>query len=188
MTGDDSMSKIVFMGDSITAYMPLVFKGQIGEETDKVEYYGIENIGVGTYMMYVWPRIDHENVDTYILLLGINNISRPDCDYDQRESLDELVDKIKEFIDKIVSSSSSRLLVQSIYPTSFSNYAEKIVFVNNEIKNYCNTIGIEYLDMYSLLIDDKKILDKKYSDDGIHPNELGYNVIANKINKTLKKF
>ena len=182
------MSKIVFMGDSITAYMPLVFKGKIGKEKDQVEYYGIENIGVGTYMMYVWPKIHHETVDTYILLLGINNISRPDCDYDERESLDELVDKIKEFINIIISSGSSRLLVQSIYPTAFNKDTEKIIFVNNKIKKYCDTIGIEYVDMYSLLIDDEKILDKKYSDDGIHPNELGYDVIANKINKTLKGY
>ncbi|MBQ7137131.1 MAG: SGNH/GDSL hydrolase family protein [Bacilli bacterium] len=181
------MSKIVFMGDSITQYMPYIFKGNIGENGDEVKYIGVENIGIGTYMDYVWPRVESENADVYILLLGINNISRPDCDYDERQSLDDVADKLKEFIDKIVNSGAERLLVQSIYPTDLHNRKEKIIFVNNKIESYCNNVGIEYLDLHSILQDDEGLLDKKYSDDGIHPNELGYNVIADKINKRLKK-
>ena len=33
----------------------------------------------------------------------------------------------------------------------------------------------------------EELFDKKYTDDGIHPNELGYNIIAEEINKNLKK-
>lgn len=181
------MSKIILMGDSITEYMPYIFKGNIGNDGDEVKYFGVENIGVGSYMRYCWPKVDHEDIDTYILLIGTNNISRPDCDYDERESLDELVDKIKEFINIIISSGSSKLIVQSIYPTKYPNRSEKILFVNEKIKKYCNNIGVEYLDLHSLLIDEGGLLDTKYSEDGIHPNELGYNVISNEINKKLKR-
>jgi len=181
------MSKIVFMGDSITAYMPYIFKGNIGEDGDEVKYIGIENIGICTYMDYVWPRVESENADIYILLLGINNISRPDCDYDERQSLDDVANKLKEFIDKIVNGGAERLLVQSIYPTDRNDRKEKIIFVNNKIETYCNSIGVEYLDLHSVLQDDNGLLSKEYSDDGIHPNELGYSVIANVINNRLKK-
>ena len=40
--------------------------------------------------------------------------------------------------------------------------------------------------MYSLLINENELFDIKYSDDGIHPNELGYNIIAEEINRKLK--
>lgn len=182
------MSKIIFMGDSITEYMPYIFKGKIGHnEDDEVKYYGVENIGVGTYMNYCWPKVDHRNVDTYILLIGINNIARPDCDYDERETLEELVNKLKEFISQIVTSGESQLLVQSIYPTDRIERINSIKTVNAQLEVYCNEIGVEYLDIYSLLVDDKELLDPKYSNDGIHPNEVGYSVIVNEINKHLKK-
>lgn len=181
------MSKIIFMGDSITAYMPHKFKGIIGNDADEVKYFGIENIGVGTYMNYVWPKVDHENVTTYILLIGTNNISRPDCDYDERESLEELINKLKEFIGQIVNNGNSKLLVQSIYPTKYPERVNHIKIVNEHLEAYCDELGIAYLDLYSLLIDENELFDIKYSDDGIHPNELGYNIIANEINKKLKK-
>lgn len=181
------MSRIIFMGDSITEYMPYIFNGNIGNEGDEVKYFGVENIGVGNYMNYVWPRVEHENADTYILLIGTNNISRPDCDYDDRETLNDLVEKLKEFICKIISNSNLKLLVQSIYPTKYVGEINSIKVVNGKIEEYCNEIGVEYLDLYSLLIDEKELFDTKYSDDGIHPNESGYNIIANEINKKLKK-
>lgn len=181
------MSKIIFMGDSITAYMPYIFKGTIGYDRDVVKYFGVENIGVGSYMNYFWPKVDHENVDVYILLIGTNNISRPDCDYDQRESLEDLINKLKEFISQIVNNSNSKLFVQSIYPTKYTERINDIKIVNNQLEAYCDEIGIEYLDLYSLLIDDNELFDIKYSDDGIHPNELGYNIVATEINKKLRK-
>ena len=167
--------------------MPYIFKGTIGNDNDVVKYFGVENIGVGSYMNYCWPKVDHENVDVYILLIGTNNISRPDCDYDERESLDELINKLKEFIDQIVNNGNSKLLVQSIYPTKYAERINNIKVVNEQLEAYCSEIGIEYLDLYSLLIDEKELFDTKYSDDGIHPNESGYNIIANEINKKLKK-
>ena len=180
------MSKIVLIGDSITAYMPYIFKGSIGNIDDEVRYFGVENIGVGTYMQYVWPRVDHENVDTYILLIGINNIFRPDCDYDEKETIENLVNKLKEFISQIVNNGNSKLLVQSIYPTKYIDRVNDIKTVNKQLEVYCSLIGAEYLDLYSLLVDDEELFDKRYSNDGIHPNELGYSVIAEEINKKIK--
>lgn len=180
------MSKIVFMGDSITEYMPYIFKGSIGNGCDEVKYFGVENIGVGSYMNYCWPHVDHDDVNAYILLIGINNISRPDCDYDNRETLDELVNKLKEFIDMIINSSSAKLYVQSIYPTKYIGRKDSILFVNEKLENYCNELGVTYINLYNLLIDGNELLDKKYSDDGIHPNSEGYKLIADEINRNLK--
>jgi len=179
------MTKVVFMGDSITEYIPYVFKGQVGSNEDEIKYFGVENIGVGNYMRYCWPHVDHENVDYYVLLIGINNISRPDCDYDNRETLDELKDKFKEFINLIVKSNSGKLVVQSIYPTKSDYRKEDIINVNSFLKDYCEANDIVYLDIYSLLKTSDDYLDDKYTDDGIHPNHAGYELILSEISTHL---
>lgn len=179
------MSKIILMGDSITEYMPYIFKGKIGCPEDEVQYRGIENIGVGRYMKYVWPNVLKANADVYILLIGINNILRPDCDDDEKETLDDIIDKLKEFINVIINNGSPRLIVQSIYPTKYLNSNTKVIYVNEALKNYCQILGIEYLDLYNVLQDDDGLFNKKYSNDGIHPNEEGYKLIAKEINNRL---
>lgn len=181
------MAKVVLMGDSITEYMPYVYKGQVGASDDEVEYVGVENIGVGSFTNYVWPHVDKENVDLYFLLIGTNNISRPDCDYDDKETIEDLVNKIKLLIDTIIESSKGRLIVQSIYPTKYELRKNEIKYVNNCIKVYCDSIGIEYLDMYSLLATEDDLINSDYSDDGIHPNEAGYSLLVQEINKRLDK-
>lgn len=179
------MSKLTLIGDSITQYMPYFYKGRVGLNGDEIEYCGVENIGVGSYRNYIWPNVKQKDVDIYILLIGTNNISRPDCDYDNRETLEDLIDKLKEFIGEITTSTSARLIVQSIYPTKYFERNQNIIKVNKQIEIYCKEIGVEYLDLYPLLEDEAGVFSKEYSDDGIHPNSDGYHVIANEINKKL---
>lgn len=181
------MAKIVLMGDSITAYMPYIYKDKIGSEEDEIKYVGVENIGVGSFMNYVWPKMDKVGVDTYYLLIGTNNISRPDCDYDGKETIEEIIMKIKTFIDMILASKSGTLIVQSIYPAKHSYRINDIKYVNGCIKEYCDIVGVEYLDMYSLLATEEDLFDERFTDDGIHPNVAGYELLAKEINKRLDK-
>lgn len=180
------MSKIVLLGDSIVQYMPYFYKGNLGSNEDEVIYHGIENIGVGTYKNYVWSKMKDKNADIYVLLIGINNILRPDCDYDDRESLEEIIAKLKEFINEITSTTSSRLIVQSIYPTKYLDSNQKVKKVNEQLNIYCKEINVEYLDLYSLLEDESGVFNKEYSDDGIHPNEIGYGVVAKELSKKIQ--
>lgn len=181
------MSKIVLMGDSITEYMPYIYKEQIGSSEDEVKYFGVENIGVGSFTNYVWPHVDKENVDTYYLLIGTNNISRPDCDYDGKETIEDLVMKIKTLIDMILATKTGFLVVQSIYPTKHAYRVHDIKYVNKCIKEYCDMVGVEYLDMYSQFATEEDLFDERFTDDGIHPNKDGYTLLAEEITKRLNK-
>ena len=180
------MSKIVLLGDSITEYLPYVYKGKIGTDQDEVVNYGIENIGAGVYLKHVWPQVDHDNVDTYILLIGINNILRPDCDYDNEDSLCEIIDKIKKLVLTIKNNHKKEFIVQSIYPTAYKNVNEKVIEVNSSLQSFCEDLNITYLDMYGLLVDKNGLFDEKYRKDNIHPNSRGYELIVNEINGKLK--
>jgi lysophospholipase L1-like esterase len=69
--------------------------------------------------------------------------------------------------------------------------AEKIVVLNKWIKAYAEKNGFVYLDYFTPMADERNGLKKEYSEDGVHPNLAGYNVmnpLAEKaIQKALKK-
>lgn len=176
------MAKILLIGDSLTERIP---PNLIGEQSDEVINQGISNIGVGTYHQYVWPKVYESDIDIVIFLLGLNNILRPDCDYDNLETIDDTIEKIKKFINEITKT-DSRLILQSLYPTRNANINELIQYVNEKILEHCYHIDIEYLEMYDLLTDKEGLLKNEYTIDGIHFNENGVSLIANQINDFLQ--
>jgi lysophospholipase L1-like esterase len=68
---------------------------------------------------------------------------------------------------------------------------EKILALNQWIKSYAGEHDDVYLDYFSAMVDDKGFLKKELSEDGLHPNKAGYDVMAPlaqaAIDKTLRK-
>src|SRR5262249_59832032 len=55
---------------------------------------------------------------------------------------------------------------------------EKILALNEWIKRYAADHGDVYLDYFSAMADDRGFLKKELSEDGLHPNKAGYQVMA----------
>jgi lysophospholipase L1-like esterase len=55
---------------------------------------------------------------------------------------------------------------------------EKIKALNDWMRNYATQNKLIYLDYYAAMIDDKGFLKDELSNDGLHPNEKGYVVMA----------
>ena len=55
---------------------------------------------------------------------------------------------------------------------------EKILALNKWMKNYAATHHHGYLDYFTPMVDDKGFLKDELSNDGLHPNEQGYAVMA----------
>ncbi len=55
---------------------------------------------------------------------------------------------------------------------------EKIVALNQWLKNYCATSACVYLDYFSAMVDDRGHMKKELADDGLHPNAAGYKIMA----------
>ena len=55
--------------------------------------------------------------------------------------------------------------------------AEKIVTLNKMILEYADANDIPYLDYYSVMVGNQKGLNSIYSEDGVHPNKAGYEVM-----------
>ena len=64
--------------------------------------------------------------------------------------------------------------------------AEKIVKLNSMIKTYCGNNNISYVDYYSKMVDERKGLDKKYTNDGVHPSYDGYKIMESLIQTEIK--
>lgn len=193
------MKKIAILGDSITAYMPYYIdktiplgfnKPMISDklQSNDVVFYtcGIENVGIGTFHEFYWPNVNKEEMDGFILLIGINNILRPDCDDDNKESLEDVFEKLKNFIEDILNYGKP-LLVQTLYPTNRVHIKEQIIILNEKIKKYCEDKSIDYLDLYPILADKIGLMNSSFSDDGLHPNAVGYEIIIKELYKKIKQ-
>ncbi len=55
---------------------------------------------------------------------------------------------------------------------------EKILELNRWMKEYTAKNGDVYLDYFSAMVDDKGLLKSDLADDGLHPNEAGYRIMA----------
>jgi lysophospholipase L1-like esterase len=63
--------------------------------------------------------------------------------------------------------------------------ADKIIALNTMIRDYAVKNKIPYVDYYTALVDLNKGLPKKYSNDGVHPNLAGYQVMEPLADKTI---
>lgn len=55
---------------------------------------------------------------------------------------------------------------------------EKIKALNDWLEQYCAANDCVYLDYYLQMIDDRELLRSDLSEDGLHPNEVGYKIMA----------
>jgi lysophospholipase L1-like esterase len=77
---------------------------------------------------------------------------------------------------------SSILPVHSYTERSKDFFAQRpmsrVLELNRWLKDYCEKNNIVYLDYFSAVVDDKGLLKKDLADDGLHPNDAGYKIMA----------
>jgi lysophospholipase L1-like esterase len=172
-------NRVVFFGDSITDiwHLDQYFPGK-----------NYINRGIGgqtTSQMLVRFRQDvidlHPNA--VVILAGTNDIAGntgPIANSDIEANLSSLAD--------LARANGIRVVYSSVLPVY--NYTEKskdffaqrpparILELNAWLKQYCAKNGIVYLDYFSATVDDKGMLRRELADDGLHPNDAGYKIMA----------
>ena len=110
-------------------------------------------------------------------------IGTNDIEWEDSEALNEEVAKniikIAEGVKK--NRSKSEIYIISIYPVNNNlkgandRHISEIKSINAKLKKYCaETEKVEYIDAYSQLVGADGMFDTVYTDDGLHPNGLGY--------------
>ena len=123
------------------------------------------------------------NPTSVYLLIGTNDIRKNDS----KEKQDETIKNIKEITTKIKKNrSKTKIYIESIYPINRnmkldmvqSRHNEDIQYMNRELEKYAKENDMIYLNMYDKLTDGDGNFSEKYTDDGLHPNDLGYAKIS----------
>ncbi len=177
----------VFLGDSITFIYNLndVFKNE------NIVNSGVSGNRVENILDNLYDRVYRYNPSDVIILVGVNNFLY------ENSSSDYVTKSIKKIVSEIHKKlPNCNIYIQSIYPVDkkvneehmkdeFPN--KKILDTNKKLKKYCKENNITYVNVHDSLVNKDGYLDNKYTNDGLHPNEKGYEIITKIIKKEVFK-
>lgn len=171
----DNNNRVVFMGNSITEGWKLNDSSFFC--TDYIDR-GIS--GQTTPQMLLRFRQDVIDLHPYavVILAGINDIAENTGPI----TLEAVVGNIISMAE-LAKANNIRVILCSVLPANTFPWrpqiypADKVIALNTMIKAYADANNITYVDYYTPMVDSKKGLDKKYTDDGVHPTLAGYKVM-----------
>ena len=178
--------RIVFMGDSITEFWSVINPGFfIGKP-----YINRGISGQTTPQMLIRFRADVIALKPAIvvILAGINDIAG-----NTGPSTAEMISDNIFSMAELAKTSQIKVILCSVLPAFDFPWAtglqpaEKVSNLNKMIEKYANANGHLYLNYYSAVVDERKGLKAVYSEDGVHPNKAGYEVLNLLAEKAIEK-
>ncbi|MGA2810320.1 MAG: SGNH/GDSL hydrolase family protein [Candidatus Acidiferrum sp.] len=172
-------NRVVLIGDSITDYwkLPDYFPGQ--------PYVNRGIDGQTTPEMLVRFRQDVLDLHPKVLvvLAGTNDIAGV-----TGRTLNEDIEANYASMADLARAHGIRMVFASVLPVNnYTHDAEesfalrprdRILALNQWLKDYCAKNGFVYLDYFSALVDERGMLKRALSDDGLHPTDAGYKIMA----------
>ncbi|WP_426092526.1 SGNH/GDSL hydrolase family protein [Flavobacterium sp. DSR3-2] len=169
--------RIIFIGDSITEFWsvlnpeyfagkPYVNRGISGQTSPQIL------IRFRADVIALKPA-------TVVILAGINDIAGNTGP----STLEMIANNIFSMVE-LAKANQIKVILCSVLPAyDFSwkpnqNPAEKVLALNKMIKKYADANNILYLDYFSAMVDERNGLKTAYSEDGVHPNKVGYQIMA----------
>ncbi|HET9743317.1 MAG TPA: SGNH/GDSL hydrolase family protein [Terriglobales bacterium] len=180
-------NRVVFMGDSITDGWG---RGR-GQFFPGKAYINRGISGQTTPQMLVRFRQDVLNLKPKVVvtLAGTNDIAG--------NTGPEMLEEIEGYLtsmSQLAKTNGIRVVLASltpvcdyIMPQTVHRPPEKIIALNQWIKSYAAKNHFVYLDYYSSMVDDKGMLKKELTYDGLHPNDAGYAVMGPLAQKAIDK-
>src|ERR1700675_981056 len=181
-------NRVVFLGDSITDYWKLAdyFPGK--------PYINRGIDGQTTPQMLVRFRQDVINLRPTVLvvLAGTNDIAGV-----TGPARNEDIEANYASMAELAHAHGIRMVFASVLP--LNNYTqdakesfalrprERILALNVWLQDYCANNSLLYLDYFSAMADEKGMLKKDLSDEGLHPNVAGYKIMAPLAEKAIAK-
>ena len=178
--------RVVFMGDSITdgwddpkyggffPGKPYIDRGISGQTTPQM-------------LIRFHPDVIALNPKVVVILAGTNDIAGNTGPM----TLEAIEDNLTA-MSELAHASGIRVVLASLLP--ISDYArnregkpivrsvqrppEQIKALNQWMKKYAAATSAVYLDYYSAMVDEKGFLKAELSEDGLHPNQKGYDIMS----------
>ncbi|MBJ2175495.1 SGNH/GDSL hydrolase family protein [Aureibaculum sp. A20] len=170
-------NRIVFMGNSIT-------EGWLKLDTaffDNKNYINRGISGQTTPQMLLRFRADVINLKpkVVVILAGTNDIAGNTGPM----SFDMIMDNMKSMCE-LAKANAINVVLSSVLPAydypwrKGLNPNEKIPELNKLLKAYADENEMVYLDYFSAMVDNDNGMKKIYTEDGVHPNKEGYQVMG----------
>lgn len=168
---------VVFVGDSITARI---------EWEEFIDETTVLNRGIDSDVTEgVENRLDEvirHNPKTVVLMIGINDIRQS---VPKEETLSHYETILKTLQEKLPET---KVIVQSVLPvrqsTGINN--QTVSELNAGIKELANAYHMDYVDIFSNMVDENNDLPAEYSIDGVHMTGDGYKIWLDALSEYLK--
>jgi len=172
-------NRVVFLGDSITDYWkledyfpgkPYINRGVDGQTMPQMLVRFRQDV------IALHPRV-------LVVLAGTNDVAGV-----TGPARNEEIEANYASMAELAHLHQIRVVFASVLPVN--NYTEdakesyslrpreRLLALNAWLKDYCAQNGFVYLDYFSAVVDDKGLLKRDLSDDGLHPNAAGYKIMA----------
>ncbi len=170
-------NRVVFLGDSITDGWKL------GEHFPGKAYVnrGISGQTTPQMLVRMFPDVINLHPAALIVLAGTNDIAR-----NTGPETAEMIQDNFRAICELAQKHGIKLILSSLTPVS--DYTARrqtdrrppadILKLNDWLRKYADEIHAVYADYFTVLADEKGFLKDGFSNDGLHPNERGYTLMA----------
>jgi lysophospholipase L1-like esterase len=179
-------NRVVFMGNSITE----------GWKTNDPDFFSKNNYvnrGIGgqtTSQMLVRFRPDVISLKPklVVILAGINDIAQNNGPIELQDIFGNIISMVE-----LAKANDIKVILSSILPANDFPWkkgmepAEKVIQLNSMLEKYASENKILFVNYYPKMVDSEKGLDKKYTNDGVHPTLAGYKVMEPILQEAILK-
>jgi lysophospholipase L1-like esterase len=176
--------RVVFMGNSITEGWkkkdstfflehPYIDRGISGQTSPQM-------------LVRFRPDVIALKPATVVILAGTNDVAQNTGPISNHDILGNIIS-----MTQLAQANGIKVILCSVLPANDFPWrrglqpADKIVALNTMIKEFCDRNHVTYVDYYSALVDEQKGLDRKFSDDGVHPTLDGYRIMEPLIEQAI---
>jgi len=183
-----SEKRVVFLGDSITEYWklpnyfpgkPYINRGVDGQTTPEMLVRFRQDV------IALYPKV-------LVVLAGTNDIAGV-----TGRTSNEDIEANYASMAELARAHRIRVVFASILPVhNYTHDAEesfalrprdRILALNKWLKDYCAKNRFVFIDYFSALVDERGMLKRALADDGLHPTDAGYKIMAPLAEKAIQK-
>jgi lysophospholipase L1-like esterase len=176
--------RVVFMGDSITDGWPLAeaFPGKHAVNR------GISGQTTAQMLVRMYPDVIALQPVAMVLLAGTNDIAAnngPQTLDMIRHNVMAMVELARGHGIKVILCALTPVSDKAGHQQSAHRPPADILALNAWLKDYAGKLKLTYIDYYAALVDPQGDLGRKLTEDGLHPNARGYQLMQAALTKAL---